>query len=198
MLDRLNELESLRGFQEIDMTPTSVVTSLPTPHEEHASFNEIQVPPDTPTTMVSVLGLQETQIEAPPAPLLKDLDSFTEGTAIGSFDSIPAGPTNELGDTIAPINAVSLSLLPPQDTSLSIELWRAVVYSCEQPQSESEFVDSVETAGQPMMVSKRPRSNAQDEDEERRRARLRIDTPCLPSVLRHDRIPLRPHSAPPG
>lgn len=149
--------------------------------------------------MGSVLGLQVTQIDAPPAPIIKDLDSFTEGTAIGSFDSIPAGPTNELGDSIAPINAMSLALLPPQENQYhSIELWRAVVYSCDLPDP-----DSYDPA---QKTIKRPRSNAQDDDDERRRARVRIDIasptplhPCWHSAnnqLYH--VSFRRHSAPPG
>lgn len=66
-------------------------------------------------------------IEVPGAPKMKDLDSFTEGTGKGSFDSIPAASTNEFGEPIQGPNALSLELLPVADPNLSVELWRKEV-----------------------------------------------------------------------
>ena len=64
-------------------------------------------------------------IEVPGAPKIKDLDSFTEGTGRGSFDSIPAASTNEFGEPIQGPNALSLELLPV--VGVSVEKWRKEV-----------------------------------------------------------------------
>jgi hypothetical protein len=66
---------------------------------------------------------------------MKDLDSFTEGTGKGSFDSIPAASTNEFGEPIQGPNALSLELLPIADPNLSVEQWRKDVFT----DSHSEF-----------------------------------------------------------
>jgi hypothetical protein len=58
---------------------------------------------------------------------MKDLDSFTEGTGKGSFDSIPAASTDEFGERIYRPNALTLELLPVADPNLSVELWRKEV-----------------------------------------------------------------------
>jgi hypothetical protein len=59
---------------------------------------------------------------------MKDLDSFTEGTGKGSFDSIPAASTNEFGEPIHGPNALSLELLPIADPNQSVKLWREEVF----------------------------------------------------------------------
>ncbi|KAJ7598767.1 hypothetical protein C8J56DRAFT_1039644 [Mycena floridula] len=164
MLDKLHEIP-LRGFQEIDVTPTSMVTSLPTPNEEHTVHPGVQLPPDTPSSYLSTFDFE---IHPPPmAPRIKDLDSFTEGTAVGSFESIAAGSTDEFGHPIVPINSLSLSLLPPQDTALSIEMWRTEVHSySEEPHPPT-----------PSPTIKRRRSSAPEDDEGRNRARARLSSP---------------------
>lgn len=63
---------------------------------------------------------------------MKDLDSFTEGTGKGSFDSILDDTTNEPGELFyhPDLNSDSLGLMPELDPnlSLSIEMWREEVY----------------------------------------------------------------------
>lgn len=64
---------------------------------------------------------------APKAPLLKDYDSFTEGTGKGSFESLLEDYPREQGDLFYHPN--SLELLPPSEPAipLSIETWREQV-----------------------------------------------------------------------
>ncbi|EDR08244.1 uncharacterized protein LACBIDRAFT_297711 [Laccaria bicolor S238N-H82] len=125
MLDRLEDL-SIKGFLEADDSPSSGTASLPTPESGHAAF----VPPITVEEHSfdpQVLWYEDDdqQIKAPGAPLMKDLDSFTEGTGQGSFDSIPAASTDEHGQPIFVPHSFLLALLPPSDTLVeTIETWR--------------------------------------------------------------------------
>jgi hypothetical protein len=60
---------------------------------------------------------QSEAIQPPPAPLIKDMDSFSEGTAQGSFDFTMC---SDPGDAQAP-PSVAFS---PGHPTLSIEIWR--------------------------------------------------------------------------
>jgi hypothetical protein len=82
------------------------------------------------------------QINVPGAPKMKDLDSFTEGTGKGSFDSIPAASTDEFGKPIHAPNALSLELLPVADPNLSVELWRNEVFI--DSRTESSIISDAE------------------------------------------------------
>jgi len=159
LLDKLIDLP-LRGFPELDATPTSGITSLPTPHgEEHPSLAD-HVEPS-----------HDVQMLYPSAPLIKDLDSFTEGTG-GSFDFLAEEDSFE---TDPPLNSSSLSLLPPQESSLFIEMWREDVYynspnSSEPPSRLEESIDS-SSSDSSSSHSKRPRSVASDDVARRTRIR---------------------------
>lgn len=147
----------------------------------------------------------------PGAPRMKDFDSFTEGTAKGSFDSIPAASTDEHGESVAPINTLSLSLLPPHDTSLSIEMWRAEVHSSGDATS-TDNQEVIQASG-PSTQVKRPRSTAASSDNGGRRIRARSCTVISPTPVNPSRfsfggfspslsgdsryLPPRAHSAPP-
>lgn len=176
-MDELEDLP-LKGFQEIDNTPTTFVTSLPTP-KAGLYYSEVvdglnDVIPST-ESLVRIMG-----DEAPGAPRWKDLDSFTEGTGKGSFDSIPAASTNEYGEPIPRVNTLFLSLLPPHDTRLSIEIWREEVFSHSPtaaelatypPVEENHDHDSYDSSS----PHKRPRSLAPDDDDRRIRRRAQSD-----------------------
>lgn len=135
---------------------------------------------------------------------MKDLDSFTEGTAKGSFDSIPAASIDEHGQTIEPINSLSLSMLPPLDQSLSIEMWRADVHSCT-PTTQ----DHPPASYKPPTTVKRPRSVSEGDDDRRIKARpydITSPTPSHPLFFEFGRrapvvglhsVPPRSRSAPP-
>ncbi|KAF9269366.1 hypothetical protein L218DRAFT_993426 [Marasmius fiardii PR-910] len=177
LLDALEDLP-LKGFQELDATPSTGITSLPTPIAEppHLNLTGIVEPPSQiPQLTDSMLYVK---FPGPPgAPLIKDLDSFTEGTGKGSFDSIPAASTDEYGGPLPQINTLSLSLLPPHDTSLSIEIWREEVYfhSPTAPvpfPSEEQAGDSRSSTSPP---NKRPRSLASDDEVRRIRRRAHSD-----------------------
>ncbi|KAF8888581.1 hypothetical protein BD779DRAFT_1672253 [Infundibulicybe gibba] len=159
MLDRLVEIP-LKGFTELDETPTSGTASLPTPQTDHVSFDGLQPPPEPMIALWPYSSDRDDSLVVPPAPMMKDYDSFTDGTGRGSFDSIPAGSTDEFGDPIYPINLLSLELLPPVDTSSSIEQWRNHVSINTSTQSSSDL-----TSG-----NKHPRSPT-SEDGRRTRAR---------------------------
>ncbi|KAF7349270.1 hypothetical protein MSAN_01716500 [Mycena sanguinolenta] len=132
MLERLNDIP-LKGFQEMEETPSSATMSLPTPEAQH----DVPLPPvDTlealgvpQTDPVSYLFAGDDGIVVPPAaPRMKDYDTFTEGTAEGSFNSIPAAETNELGEPIYPISARALAALPSMTplfpSSSGARVWR--------------------------------------------------------------------------
>ncbi|KAF8348555.1 hypothetical protein F5887DRAFT_590712 [Amanita rubescens] len=156
-LERLRELP-LRGFDEIDDdTPSSGTASLPTPqlNAEELHTNQVTLLNTTP------LAPQEPEVgvlQAPGAPLLKDYDSFTEGSRAGSFEFLSSasgdlfypiitsttemmgGPSNSVGFTVD-----DLTHLGDDDTCMSIEEWRANVAQ------DSSSIPSSTTA-------KRPRS----------------------------------------
>jgi hypothetical protein len=142
----------------------------------------------------------------PGAPRMKDYDTFTDGSAQGSFDSIPAAETNELGEPIYPISALALAALPLHDAARAIEQWRQDVEVHLAPQEPVEsaplpiprtrapapelptipIIDltSESEAGTTPTNTKRPRprSNSPEEgDEARRTRRARAGTPPTPS-----------------
>ncbi|KAJ7510120.1 hypothetical protein B0H11DRAFT_1177355, partial [Mycena galericulata] len=123
MLDRLSELP-LKGFPEMEETPTSATMSLPTPPCASVPLprDTMEVPPNMPVSYL--FPSDDAGIVVPNAPRMKDYDSFTEGSAKGSFDSIPAAETNEFGEPVYPISALALASLPLHDATLSIEQWR--------------------------------------------------------------------------
>ncbi|KAJ7087790.1 hypothetical protein C8R44DRAFT_549307, partial [Mycena epipterygia] len=153
MLDRLNEIP-LKGFPEMEETPTSATMSLPTPQCDRVPLplDGMEVPPKSVQLCLFVVLSPNKQrtahrsmpvsylfpsddagIVVPNAPRMKDYDSFTEGTAKGSFDSIPAGDTNEFGEPVYPINDRALLELPQHDLTLSIEQWRQDVDDHREP-----------------------------------------------------------------
>lgn len=74
--------------------------------------------------------------------MVKDYDSFTEGSGQGSFDSIPAADTNEIGEPIWKPDPTSLGLLPQIDTNLFIAVWREGV---ADPERELYMMDLYKT-----------------------------------------------------
>ncbi|KAJ7047066.1 hypothetical protein C8F04DRAFT_913034, partial [Mycena alexandri] len=125
MLDRLNDIP-LKGFPEMEETPTSATMSLPTPEYQHVPLPPVEVPAST-MPVVSYLFPDTTPMNVPAAPRMKDYDSFTEGSAVGSFDFLPAADTNEFGEPIYPISADFLAAIPHHDAAASIEQWRQAV-----------------------------------------------------------------------
>ncbi|KAF5389538.1 hypothetical protein D9757_004208 [Collybiopsis confluens] len=184
LLDKLIELP-LKGFPEIDTTPTSGVTSLPTPHaDEHTPLDDPVNPPNeyvylTVHTTASLTPSSSRANTYPPTPRIKDLDSFTEGTG-GSFDFL--AEEDSLAEPAPLLNSLSLSLLPPQESLVSIEIWREDVYYNSPNSSEppSRLEEAVDVDSDPMMSdsssyhSKRPRSIASDDVA--RRTRLRAQS----------------------
>ncbi|KAJ8082007.1 hypothetical protein PM082_007853 [Marasmius tenuissimus] len=183
LLDALEDLP-LKGFQEIDASPSTGITSLPTPQVEapHLNLTAVVEPPSQIPQPTSLLYVKFP--EPPGAPIMKDLDSFTEGTGKGSFDSIPAASTNEYGGPIPRINTLSLSLLPDHNTPLSIEIWREEVYyhtpTTTQHVDEECPTDSLSSSTPPI---KRPRSLASDDEVRRIRRRSHSDVCQQPVVF---------------
>ncbi|KAJ8516835.1 hypothetical protein ONZ45_g5891 [Pleurotus djamor] len=164
----------LRGFQTNDETPTTAPTSLPTPSCER--LQHVQVVPLPTWSLPTAL---DYDIKVPGAPLLRDYDSFTEGTAKGSFDSIPLVTTDECEEElIGVLDYEAVGSLPIDIGARStIEQWRDTVYqsfdsdehfSPEQylliPLTQSAYEDE-ECLVTP---TKRPRSIASDDETPRR------------------------------
>ncbi|KAJ6463850.1 hypothetical protein C8R47DRAFT_77781 [Mycena vitilis] len=206
MLDKLHDIP-LKGFPEMEGTPTSATMSLPTPECQHVPLpplDSLQVPQPDPTSYL--FRSDEQSIVMPGAPRMKDYDSFTDGSAVGSFDSIP----NEHGEPIYRISedALAFAALPLHDAVLFIEQWRQDVDYHLLPQepvveaaplqpiprtrapapqlptlpiidltSESEAGTTPTNTKRP-----RPRSNSPEEgDEARRNRRARANSPPSPS-----------------
>jgi len=97
-------------------TPSTIDMSLPTPNiPVFTMFTDelpspAQVHYDTPPQ-------QSEAIQPPPAPLIKDMDSFSDGTTQGSFDFTMC---SDHGDGQVP---PSIAFSPSHPT-LSIEIWR--------------------------------------------------------------------------
>ncbi|KAJ6597157.1 hypothetical protein DFH09DRAFT_113041 [Mycena vulgaris] len=209
MLDRLNEIP-LKGFPEMEETPTSATMSLPTPHCDRVPLplDGMEVPPNMPVSYL--YPGDDAGIIVPNAPRMKDYDTFTEGTG-GSFGSIPAADTNEFGEPIYPINALALAALPLHDATLSIEEWRHAVEDEEHivPQELAtetaplpiprtrppthelpttgiiDLTSESEAGTTPTNTKRpRPRSNASENDDARRNRRARAGTPPSPSPRR--------------
>ncbi|KAJ6525692.1 hypothetical protein B0H19DRAFT_587574 [Mycena capillaripes] len=209
MLDTLHEIP-LKGFPEPEMmeeTPTSATMSLPTPDCQHVvlpPLETVAVPQPEPVSYL--FRSDDAGIVMPGAPRMKDYDTFTDGSAQGSFDSIPAAETNELGEPIYTISALALATLPLHDAARAIELWRQDVKDhLLAPQEPVEpaplpiprtrapapelptipIIDLTESeAGTTPTNTKRPRprsNSPEDGDEARRNRRPRAGSPPSPS-----------------
>ncbi|KAF8267540.1 hypothetical protein EI94DRAFT_1311506 [Lactarius quietus] len=97
-------------------TPSTIDMSLPTPSIPVFTVLSFELPPTAQVHYETPIPQSES-IQPPPAPLVKDMDSFSEGTAQGSFDfTLCSDP----GDAQAP-PSVAFS---PDHPTLSIEVWR--------------------------------------------------------------------------
>ncbi|KAF8069094.1 hypothetical protein FPV67DRAFT_1105599 [Lyophyllum atratum] len=127
MLEKLNGLD-LKSFPlEFDESPSSDISTLPlltTPLPPAEDMTWIQH--HTPDWNAEQEGLHP-----PAAPVMKDLDSFTEGTGKGSFDSLLDEAASYEGDLLHHPDDYSLHALgfPDLDPSMSdsIEQWREEV-----------------------------------------------------------------------
>jgi len=181
MLDSLKGL-SIKGFHDCleANTPSSTYASLPTPPALQSSLVLLASPAHTSAGWYS----PQAPIQQPGAPLIKDLDSFTEGTGQGSFDFLPLTATQEglplifhPHDTIDDIehslddnvntpsaNSLDLDLLPsPSNLKDAVLAWRENVVSLSLPPPLPTFE---------LSVKKRRRSLTLDGDDEERRTRV--------------------------
>ncbi|KAF9446694.1 hypothetical protein P691DRAFT_783416 [Macrolepiota fuliginosa MF-IS2] len=167
-LEPLQELK-LKGFGSCQDTPTSKTASLPTP-------SGASVPLADSADMVNAQPLGENLDDwndqysrfdhiATRAPLLKDLDSFTEGSDDGSFDSIPAAETDQHGNPIYSLSEAYVQRVPPRyDTTAHILDWL-------RAQAESTPILDIPDLAIPTL--KRPRSMSEYEEYRPRRPRTR-------------------------
>lgn len=182
-LDELDHLDQLDPA-DIDHTPSTVTTALPTPHEYLTGPEQTSWPP---------------QIYAPAAPVIRDLDSFTDGTAAGSFDCLSevTTPGDLCAHPLTTLHERNVSRLDEEDHMQSIALWRedvrleaeeGIVHIGSDSRSEAVPVQ-LELEATPMC--KRPRSVASSDDG-RKRVRVALNSsPALPCSLS---IPPRPHT----
>ncbi|KAF7295373.1 hypothetical protein MIND_01076800 [Mycena indigotica] len=203
MLDPLDEI-SLKDFPPMAGTPTSATMSLPTPECQPVTLphdSTMQNPPDRPVAYFIDNG--DAAIVVPGAPLMKDYDSFTEGSKEGSFASLPAADVNEFGDPIYPISAPTLAALPHYNSTTAIHAWRLQVdeyryqpgaVAQAQPldvptvsmsSSSSTTLSPMSEAGTTPTNAKRPRPRSTSSEEEggihKRNTRARPGTPPTPS-----------------
>ncbi|PFH49331.1 hypothetical protein AMATHDRAFT_4980 [Amanita thiersii Skay4041] len=102
-LDRLRNLP-LRGFAEIDDdTPSSGTASLPTPQLDTNELEPSNIALVNSTPIASI-DPANNMIQTPGAPLLKDYDSFTDGSRAGSFEFLSSA-SGELFCTFDPVNS---------------------------------------------------------------------------------------------
>ncbi|KAJ7905784.1 hypothetical protein B0H14DRAFT_24434 [Mycena olivaceomarginata] len=208
MLDRLNEIP-LKGFAEMEGTPSSATMSLPTPECQQVPLPPVEAMEAQQTAPLPYL-FDDAPLVAPAAPRMKDYDTFTEGTAQGSFDWLPAADTNELGEPVYPVSALALAALPDNDSALFIEQWRQGVEREEQLVAQAKAAEPAtappfvlrnrapeplptmpiidltvesEAGTTPTQKRPRPRSNSPEEgDEARRNRRARAGSPPSPSL----------------
>ncbi|TFK34515.1 hypothetical protein BDQ12DRAFT_689729 [Crucibulum laeve] len=165
-----------------DETPTTGTASLPTPNGGCDTTFASLMPGANAYTREDgwLTGLDdhsEDTIQPPPAPYLKDLDSFTEGTGEGSFDFLPTAETDQHGDPILTADEDSVKLLAPTDILDQIEQWR----------------EGVSAAGGERM--KRQRSPTPDNDRRTRPRSLSMSSAINRNIPR--RFPRRCPSLPP-
>ncbi|KAJ7172228.1 hypothetical protein C8R46DRAFT_1258430, partial [Mycena filopes] len=165
----------------------------------------------TPSAVPVSYLFPDAPMVVPGAPRMKDYDSFTEGSAVGSFDSIAAAETNEFGEPIYPISALALASLPHHDPADCIEQWRQGVEDQSLPEEPEELADmelelvvprnrpptqplptptldlaaaaaASEASTTPTNTKRpRPRSNGGSDDDARRNRRARAGTPPSPT-----------------
>ncbi|KAF4564849.1 hypothetical protein EYR40_011022 [Pleurotus pulmonarius] len=157
----------LRGFQTNDATPTTAPTSLPTPSTKR--LQHVHVFPDQQWVLPSD---DEPAVEAPGAPLMRDYDTFTEGTAKGSFDSIPIESTDQYGEQLLVLDHETVGTLPIDIGARStIERWRDVVsQSMDDPPAQHHMPSSAEIGfdDEDFLVTptKRPHSITSEDDQD--------------------------------
>ncbi|KAF7322628.1 hypothetical protein HMN09_00041300 [Mycena chlorophos] len=188
ILDRLEEI-SLKGFPIVG-TPTSATMSLPTPECQPIALPNdatMQNPPDLPVSYF--IATDDAAIVVPGAPLMKELDSFTEGSREGSFASLPPAEVNEWGAPIYPISEGALAALPLYNSNQAIHEWRLDVPSLVFRDAETTVVTPSSSSSSTTEVTPtnakrpRPRSSSSDDeaDGDRRNRRPRAGTPPAPS-----------------
>ncbi|KAF5313444.1 hypothetical protein D9611_008654 [Ephemerocybe angulata] len=174
VLGRLEEL-SIKNLdcEDVDDSPSYGSASLPTPEAPRADFTlpmtAMPSPYDAPGGKGRYEKDGEDYILPPGAPLMKDMDSFSEGSACGSFEDLPTAGTNELGDIIHSVTPSSISQLPPPDSL------RALILKWQENVRDDCDVDR--SAPVP---TKRHRSPSPDEERYMRRIRPRIRAISLP------------------
>jgi len=186
MLDSLKGL-SIKGFHDCleANTPSSTYASLPTPPALQSSLVLLASPAHTSAGWYS----PQAPIQQPGAPLIKDLDSFTEGTGQGSFDFLPLTAAEERlplifhppdtidhmehsvnrNPNILPADPLALDLLPsPSNLEDAVLAWRENVVN-------PSLLLPLPTLELP--VKKRRRSPTLDGDDEERRTRVWSPSP---------------------
>lgn len=174
VLDRLEELSIINIDSDEDDSPSFGTASLPTPEPPRVDFRMIGKPwPQCQEFELWIEGEEQgrslDKLQVPGAPMMKDMDSFTDGTGCGSFDGLPGTATNELGGLIYPATDETITLLPPADSRHEYII---------------EWLTGVE---EPVVTPSKRRREASPEDEEQhcpRRTRPRIRAQSLPPDFR--------------
>ncbi|KAF8656470.1 hypothetical protein AX16_002521 [Volvariella volvacea WC 439] len=128
-LERLDGLNLLNFQTDPDATPSSQNTSLPTPQSDDMHLNTEPGIRANPTHQAPWPQMQSSPI-LPPPPVIKDYDSFSQGSAEGSFADIPPATCNEFGEPIQPLDISFMQAYNEQamvNPSAYIEQWRVGV-----------------------------------------------------------------------
>ena len=174
VLDRLEELSIINIDSEEDESPSFGTASLPTPEPPRVDFRMIGKQwPQCQDFELWIEGEEQggslDKLQVPGAPMMKDLDSFTDGTGCGSFDGLPVTATNDLGGLIYPATDETITLLPPADSRHEYIM---------------EWLTGVE---EPVVTPSKRRREPSPEDEDLhcpRRTRPRIRAQSLPPDFR--------------
>ncbi|KIM46793.1 hypothetical protein M413DRAFT_23144 [Hebeloma cylindrosporum] len=169
MLESLRGL-SIRGFidRSDPPTPSSTNISLRTPPALRSSEVFLAFP-EQPSGGPGWFT-PDRPIPPPNAPLLKDLDSFTDGTGQGSFD-FPLGPGADEASSLPLIfHPPNADTHMPMTNSLALELLPEPGNPNEAVRAWIEGVSATAGSSQPP-PKKRRRSLTQDDETEERRTR---------------------------
>jgi len=174
-----------------DETPTTAAGSLPTPSTDHLdlqvsrAYCDDNVPFHSHLDDTDIIGDADAShwngdslsFQAPGAPLIKDRDSFNDGTTVGSFDfSLPNSPRIPYIH-LEPDETMACCPHDPHDPMRAIETWRdGVITTVAHPANScpDEVIDA-EPCGL-MRGVKRQRSSAfSDADYDEKLARAKAN-----------------------
>jgi len=186
--EHLNQLD-LRPSNDASDTPSTATAMLATPGLHRPG--EQSTDPLNPSCTIWIGAVFDRELGIPSAPVMRDFDSFTDGTGAGSFDCLSEiTASGDLFAHPAPLDEQHLAQLYTQDHMHSIAMWREdVVLSSTgaddniDPTSTpvadaTTFSTEGDVGGQ--ALCKRPRSLTSDDGQRRTRVKSVTTTTTMP------------------